>query len=196
MDLIIKHKSGKSNVVADALSRIPSNEGVEDSGAIAIVSVDGSVSDSAQLRQAQLADPEIGPMLMYLENSTVLPGEVNSARKVIVDSKHFCCIDGVLYRDTGSSRCCVVPEEFRQTLLEEAHAGRFAGHLAEKKVLDRIKRSAWWPGDVHHFCRSCLVCSSRKGIKKSCHPPLQPIPVGGPFHRVGGCIAVTPHCEW
>ena len=32
--------------------------------------------------------------------------------------------------------------------------------------------------------RSCLVCASQKGARRTFKPPLQPIPVGGPFHRV------------
>ena len=46
--------------------------------------------------------------------------------------------------------------------------------------------------DVHKFCRSCLVCSTRKGTRGTCKPPLQPIPVGGPFHQVGVDILQLP----
>ena len=46
--------------------------------------------------------------------------------------------------------------------------------------------------DVHEFCRSCLVCSTRKGTCGTCKPPLQPIPVGGPFHQVGVDILQLP----
>ena len=53
----------------------------------------------------------------------------------------------------------------------------------------------WWKGmraDVHHFCRSCLVCASRKGPGRSFRPPLTPIPVGGPFHRIGVDVLQLP----
>ena len=46
--------------------------------------------------------------------------------------------------------------------------------------------------DVHKFCRSCLVCSTWKGTHGTCKPPLQPIPVSGPFHRVGVDILQLP----
>ena len=39
--------------------------------------------------------------------------------------------------------------------------------------------------DVRKHCRSCLACASRKGPGRALHPKLQPIPIGGPFHRVG-----------
>ena len=46
-----------------------------------------------------------------------------------------------------------------------------------------------WPG---HYCRSCLVCASRKGQSRSIKPPLQPITVGGPFLKVGVDVLQLP----
>ena len=39
--------------------------------------------------------------------------------------------------------------------------------------------------DIRQFCRCCLVCASRKGTGRKTRPPLQSIPVGGPFEMVG-----------
>ena len=39
--------------------------------------------------------------------------------------------------------------------------------------------------DVKHWCKSCQDCSMRKFPRNSEGPPLLPIPVGGPFERVG-----------
>ena len=46
--------------------------------------------------------------------------------------------------------------------------------------------------DVRRHCHACLVCASRKGTDRASRPPLQPIPVGGPFHRVGVDILKLP----
>ena len=46
--------------------------------------------------------------------------------------------------------------------------------------------------DVRCHCRSCLVCVSRKGAGKAACPPLYPIPVGGPFQRVGADVLQLP----
>ena len=83
----------------------------------------------------------------------------------------------------------------RQRLLHEAHGGRFAGLFGEKRVYDLLRRYYWWPGmraDVHRHAHGCLVCASRKGTGRASRPPLQPIPVGGPFHRVGVDILKLP----
>ena len=91
--------------------------------------------------------------------------------------------------------CLAVPEELQTPLLEDAHSGLLAGHLAEKRVYDRLRRDYWWPGmrgEVRKHCRSCLTCATRKGTGRATHPPLQPIPVGGPFHTVGVDILKLP----
>ena len=49
--------------------------------------------------------------------------------------------------------------------------------------------------DTRRHCRSCLVCASRKGTGRASHPPLQSIPVGGPFHRVGVDVLQLPLTE-
>ena len=46
--------------------------------------------------------------------------------------------------------------------------------------------------DVSKYCRSCLVCASRKGNGHSIKPALQPIPVGGPFHWIGVDVLQLP----
>ena len=82
----------------------------------------------------------------------------------------------------------VVPQDRQEALIHEAHDGRFSGHFVAKKVFELLRRRYWWPGmraAVRRYCRSCLVCASRKGQTQSLKPPLQPLTVGGPFDRVG-----------
>ena len=53
----------------------------------------------------------------------------------------------------------------------------------------------WWDGmyeDVDAYCRSCLTCASYRGTWRRVRPPLIPIPVGGPFYRVGVDIMELP----
>ena len=45
---------------------------------------------------------------------------------------------------------------------------------------------------MKRFCRRCLVCATRKGHKPIFRPHLQPIPVGGPFHRVAVDVLQLP----
>ena len=216
MDLAIRHRAGKKNANADALSRNPVatvcavsvSEVAEpevDSLPLSEVAEEPEPADVipapeaeklAKIRSSQKEDSSLVVLCDYLEHG-VLPVE-KSAKKLILESRHFEVIQGVLYYEppTISGRLCVVvPEGLSQTLLKEAHSGCFGGHFAFKKVYDRIRRNYWWKtmhADVHRFCRGCLVCASRKSTGRSIRPPLTPIPVGGPFHRVGVDILQLP----
>ena len=202
MDITIKHRAGKKNVNADVLSRAPPLD-----SCTAQVDVDtGHSIDQLTLppmdevRRLQEENSSYAEMIAYLTRGD-LPDDELASRKVVLESKQFQVIDGVLYHDKPvfpNKLCVVVPECLRETLLKESHCGRFAGHLSEKKVFDRLRRYVWWKGmrnDANKFCKSCLECASWKGGRKTCHPPLQPIPVGGPFHRVAVDILQLPITE-
>ena len=45
---------------------------------------------------------------------------------------------------------------------------------------------------MRKHCHSCLACATRRGTGRASHPPLQPIPVGRPFHTVGVDILKLP----
>lgn len=128
----------------------------------------------------------------------VLPTDEKRAKRIVLESDRFELIHGVLHYEPPTSigrLCVVVPRSDRDNLLQEGHASCFAGHFSAKKVYDRLRRHYWWKGmraDVYHFCRKCLVCASRKGPGRAVRPPLVPIPVGAPFHRVGVDVLQLP----
>ena len=111
---------------------------------------------------------------------------------------HFTIVDGVLHYENpdlpGVLRM-TVPKCLRQTLLEEAHNKNFSSPFAECKLYVTLRKKYWWNGmraEVHKHCRACLVCATRKGPGRQKRPPLQPIPIGGPFHRIGVDVLQLP----
>ena len=110
-------------------------------------------------------------------------------------------IDDILYFvDLQSSRLrVVVPTGMRTQLMEEAHSGAFSGHFAAQGLFCKLVKQYWWKGmytDIYHYCRSCLTCASYSGSCHKAHAPLQPLPVGAPFERVGIDIMEMPQtCE-
>ena len=194
MDLTIKHKPGKANSNADALSR---NVAVVNSVTTSEEEEEVTDQDLQSLREQQWEDPKLKPMLQYLSDK-ILPCDKAAATRIVMESKHYDLMDGVLRFENPAFPkrwCVVVPQELKQQTLEEAHGGCFAGHFSENKVYDRLRRYAWWKGmraDVRRYCRGCLVCVSRRGPGKGLRPPLHPIAVGGPFHRVAVDVLQLP----
>ena len=100
----------------------------------------------------------------------------------------FTVLDNILYHiESEKTSRVVVPETDRKVLFDEAHAGMLGVHLRGAKIHSQLSRHYWWPkmrADIEKWCHSCLVCATRH-VGHRVIPPLTPIPVGGPFDRVG-----------
>lgn len=209
MDLDIRHRAGKGNLVADVLSRNPvskdssSNSSgqvlqVDSEPPIATKTVDAKLqSQESEIGQLQRKDEEFAPIFRYLEDDILLDDE-HKAKKLVLEKSRFDVIEGVLYYENPDMPGCwkiAVPKCIRLTLIKEAHGGRFAGHFAERKMYATLKKKYWWNrmhADIHQHCRGCLTFTSCKGPGRSARHYLQPISVGGPFHRVGVDVLQLP----
>ena len=209
MDLTIKHRAGKRNGNADALSRVLEDSTAEMSSTVLTVLAQDDLTAATQsfspevqeqlrdIQQQQQRDPELLPLINYLRSGE-LPEEEKAARKIVMESAKYDLMDGILYflyPAAPHRSCIVVPKVLQMPLLEETHGGTFAGHFAERKTHDRLRRYYWWRGmraDVRRYCRGCLPCVTKKGGSKPPRPPLHPIPVEGPFHRVGVDVLQLP----
>lgn len=82
----------------------------------------------------------------------------------------------------------LVPEKFREKVIQVAHDSIMGGHLGMNKTVDRVLTEFYWPsvnGDVRRFCRSCDVC--QRTVQKGRIPkvPLKTMPIiEVPFKRV------------
>ena len=208
LDLTIEHRSGKHNANADALSRhpisspsagadstyaeelvavlSPSRQTKEESGVSGSRELEGG-SEGGDLPTRQRADPELCPLIEYLEAGTLPPGD-REARKIALSSSQYTLEEGVLYRveDNGTLRL-IPPADLREKIFLEAHGGKFGAHLGDAKVYGEIRRHYWWVGmrgDVTRWSKGCITCATRS-VGRAVRPPLTPIPVAGPFDRVG-----------
>ena len=193
LDLDIRHRSGKSNLVTDALSRNP----LPTAEVLQIDVGPPPQRGTSDIETLQRQDEELAPIFRFLEDG-IVPGDDRRAKRLALEKSSFEVIDGVLYHENPSVPGVwriVVPKALRETLLKESHSGKFAGHFAERKLYATLRTKYWWDkmrSDVHKHCRSCLTCASRKGPGRAPRPKLQPIPVGGPFHRVGVDVLQLP----
>ena len=97
-------------------------------------------------------------------------------------------MDDVLYHIAVDSTLRIVPPVGdREGLIQEAHGGKLAGYLRERKDLWTaqqvllVARNA--EGGYTLFCRSCETCASRN-VSRLIKSYLTPT-VGGPFNCVG-----------
>ena len=154
----------------------------------------GEEGSSDTLAQRQQADPNLNPVITYLETGE-LPSDDRLALELVLSRDMYCLEDGVLYRVMPDKTWRVIPPtQDRKDLFMEAHQGVFGAHLRGAKIYSQLHRHYWWPGmsaDVKNWCCACLVCASRS-VGRPERPPLTPIPVAGPFDRVGVDVLKLP----
>ena len=114
---ILKHRSGKSNSNADALSRNPVTE---EASVLTIESLDAAtISAQTEQREEQEKDPELSPILKYLTDGT-LPGDKALAKRLALESTQYAVLDGLLHHENpcqpGEYRV-VVPVALRADLM-------------------------------------------------------------------------------
>ena len=200
LDLTIYHRAGKHNSNADALSRAPvptdfsSSVDTEDTfGIIGAINAEDCVPQ-VDLSSLQLQDPDLVGIITYLKTGE-LPEDSRRARELALSKSQYILRDNVLYY-VGSDKSLRVipPKSYREKLFKEVHAGAFGAHLGETKVHSQLSRHYWWNGmraDISRWCKACLVCATRCP-SRPVRVPLTPIPVAGPFDRVGVDIIQFP----
>ena len=197
MDVEIVYRPGKKHSNADALSRSPLEQTTSNTQADVSQVTE---TQQSELVEAQRKDPKLQAVVEYLEQG-ILPADEKAARKMVLERPRFALVDGVLcYVDSarGNRSRIAVPDSLKSELMREAHAGSLSGHFAAKSLYDTLTRLYWWDGmygDVHRFVRGCLTCAARGGTGRRQRAPLQPLPVSGPFQRVGVDIMEMPQTE-
>ena len=154
--------------------------------------------EGTSLAEEQRLDTHLAEIIDYIESGR-LPADEKRARRIVLERERFDIVDGVLTYCDGMPPYCLriaVPKQLQPVLLAEAHGSRFGGHSAEKSLFGKLRQRYWWDGTraaVRKKCRRCVPCATRMGPGVKTRPPLQPILVGGPFHRVAVDVLTLPH---
>ena len=184
LDLKIKHHSGRSNSNADALSRSPlpaEHVSVSEADGVIATMEPGDCSDHPT---RQRDDSDLAAIIGdRYPTSRIRTGADSGVVQLTV-----CSGRRVLYKVEPDSTLRVIPpKDQRERLFSEAHSGVFGAHLSDVKVHSELRRHYWWNGmrrDVTQWTRGCLVCISHSP-SRAVHAPLTPVPVNGPFDRIG-----------
>jgi hypothetical protein len=149
----IKHKSGKLNQVADALSRRHS----------LLSTMEVQVLGFEVLKELYKNDPDFGNVW-----ESCSKGPFN----------HFLVQEGFLFKN---NKLCIPQCSLRRAIIQEVHGGGLAGHFGRDKTLALVQENFFWPKLAHDvdecFVKSCRTCQIAKSHSKNTglYTPL-PVP--------------------
>ncbi|CAC5403245.1 unnamed protein product [Mytilus coruscus] len=158
--------------------------------------VNSELLDIPAVGQLQQVDPDFQDMFNYLQND-VLPQSEKVRQKVLAESQDFSVCDGVLYKwfqkrfktsenEKYIKQLCL-PLALRRHALLAYHDLNYGGaHLGLDRVLAALRQTYFWPKmhqTVKDHVLSCDRCQQIKVDHTRKNPPLNPLPLVGPFDR-------------
>ncbi|KAK1595952.1 hypothetical protein QYE76_059199 [Lolium multiflorum] len=148
---IIKHKKGKDNIVADALSR----------KTMLLTHLDVKIPGLEVLCDLYATDHDFAE-----------PYRLCAIGKAW---EKYHIHDGFLFR---ANKLCVPESSVRLLLLQESHAGGLMGHFGREKTLLMLADHFYWPKmrrDVDRYVKRCITCNKSKSKLKP-HGLYTPLP--------------------
>ncbi|CAI5702336.1 unnamed protein product [Peronospora effusa] len=186
----VEYKPGKSNVLADALSRRPDFEArhqesvsrakaqVESSTLAAMKAYHVTSSMASDIKECYSQDEHCRLLLDHFGGRKVtLPSHLKAKLN------RFSYSDGLLWHQL--SPCdplrIYVPHDtdLKLMILHECHDAPSSGHLGREKTFLRVSEEFWWPHLyrwVANYIRSCEECQRIKPAPSN-SAPLKPLPI-------------------
>ncbi|VDI23541.1 Hypothetical predicted protein [Mytilus galloprovincialis] len=149
-----------------------------------------------QLRQLQLQDPDLFPLIEWIESQydpsdAELRLQSPATRALRLLGSCLKVIDGVLYykwiNQSERKPCLVVPSSLKSDVLLHCHDSKVAGHLGQQKTLDRVKQSFLWyhlHSDCINYVKSCHICNQNKKAHINPRAALSKFHAGCPMERI------------
>ena len=132
----------------------------------------------AELRELQMQDSDIQPVIEWMEESDIRPPWTTVAPCSKISKLYWAQWDSLRLRDGVLHRLwenpagdkvvwqIVLPKTLHRHVLHQLHNTPTAGHLAVAKTLNRVRERFYWARcqqDVRNWCHTCDLCAQRKG---------------------------------
>ena len=175
-DFELHYKPGKTNVVADGLSRLPQANAIDTN----------SLSETTRktIKKKYLCDSDFKNIYEDLENNKEPPAELRHKYK------HYKLINNLLVysvipEDNDTERLCVPKGKIRKQILYDNHDSITAGHVGYLRTYDLIHRYYYWPSmikEIKNYVIRCHQCQINKTNNSKTQGMLQPLQI--------------PKCKW
>lgn len=169
-DLKIQYQPGKTNVVADCLSRPPCPETDLEKHkpadcTICTIQIDMPTRGAADIREQQLKDEELARIIKAFEDNN------ENEEFIRYTTRGYFMNNGVLYRynqspeDESEDALLVIPKHEIQRILTEHHDAPTAGHNGVQRTTARIASRYTWTGmrkQIADYVSRCKECQKYK----------------------------------
>eukprot|EP01018_Ginkgo_biloba_P003637 Gb_16321 [translate_table: standard] len=144
---MLQHKLGKSNQVADILSRRTTM----------LITMLVEVADFASMKDQYETNEDFQRAWAYAKNP-VIESEISSMSNFS---------DGYLFK---GKQLCIPVGPMRKNIIRELHSGRLGGHFGRDKMITLMEDCYYWPGlrkQVEKFVAQCKICQVSKGASQN-----------------------------
>lgn len=162
-EMDIKYAPGRTNVVADALSRPPCTKETSDDCGVCAITIDMPTRSPKEIRHEQMKDRNISKIIEALEEGRT------KEDAIYWSNKGYLMNNGMLYRLNprieADDAQLVVPETEWANVLKEYHDNPLAGHYGVEKTFEKITKRYYWKGMrkyIESYLKHCVACQRYK----------------------------------